>query len=149
MNHFKVNNSVVFSTSTMLCSDHLYPKYFRHSKVNSRVHSAVNPQCPLPPPLGTKNTLLLVSVGLPFPKVSHKQNHRRPFVSFMDIMFSRLVQAVASTSIHSFLQSKNIPLCIYTSTGVSSPHHGPLGCFHPVAIVKRAASNTQVAGFIS
>ena len=40
---------------------------------------------------------------------------------------------------HSFLWLSNIPLCLYTTSSLSIPVSGYIGCFHVLAIVNSAA----------
>lgn len=66
MNHFIVNNSVAFSTGTMLYDNYIYlvSKHFCHPKIKPYAHESVNYlHSPSPQPLGTTN-LLSISMSL-------------------------------------------------------------------------------------
>ena len=69
-----MNNSVAFSTFTVLCNQHfqLVPEHFHHVKIIWFLLSSHSPF--LPPPLATTN-LCFLSLDLPILGISHTRNH--------------------------------------------------------------------------
>lgn len=103
MNHFKVNNPVIFSTYTMLCNDQLYPvpKHFHHSKRKSHTHYTVAPPSLLP--IQALATTDLLSVSMDPPIMNVPSNRITEHGTFVSVFFRSAWVLGSSILYHSFL----------------------------------------------
>ena len=123
INHFKVNNSVLFSIFTMLYNHHLqFQNILITPKRRSILIKQLFPIVPSSQPLVTTTCFLSLWTYLVWISYTNGIRYVTHLVISLSIMFSKSMQIIAYITTPFLLWLDNISLCIYIKFVYSSAH---------------------------